>query len=308
MSDDRLSTYSESANGWFVPDVPIDVLYFEHRNRAPSIDSSAHIYLAENVDPPLLQIQRTEGLQLSFKATDDFSYSIQESDDLIQWREVEGSVTALDLNYLFSESQNKKALVPKSDIGNDWIQLEYDDSAWLDVESVSEDGTLIRGGIGFANPGRPQADSFDPFIALDLEEQMYRTNTSAYLRIPFMVENLDALNSLILSARTDDGFVAWLNGELVQSFKAPEVVNWDSEASATNSDSIAQRMVEYPLDGHMDKLKVGKNVLAVQALNKGINNSDFLFSCQLGGLRKDGLVIRNYPGDTKKQFYRIQRR
>ena len=44
-------------------------------------------------------------------------------------------------NFIFDEQQQKKALVPTEDIENDWIQLNYDDSNWLDVESVSEDGT-----------------------------------------------------------------------------------------------------------------------------------------------------------------------
>ena len=79
--------------------------------------------------------------------------------------------------------------------------------------------------------------------------------------------------------------MAWLNGELVQSFKAPDPVQWDSEATASNSDSIAQTMKDYSLNQHLNKLKIGENVLAIRALNKGKSGSDFLFSCQLEGYR-----------------------
>ena len=46
------------------------------------------------------------------------------------------------------------------------------------MESVSEDGTLVGGGVGFARSGT-RVDPFDPYIALDLEEQMYGANASA---------------------------------------------------------------------------------------------------------------------------------
>ena len=39
---------------------------------------------------------------------------------------------------LIFDEQQIKEIVPTEDIGNDWIQLNYDDSNWLDVESVSE--------------------------------------------------------------------------------------------------------------------------------------------------------------------------
>ena len=204
---------------------------------------------------------------------------------------------------LVAEDQVKKAIVPTEDIGNSWINLDYDDSSWMDVEKLAEDGfTTVRGGVGFARSGT-RVDPFDPFIALDLEEQMYRTNASVYLRIPFTVEDLSEFKSLVLGARTDDGFVAWLNGELVQSFKAPDPVQWDSEATASNSDSIAQTMKDYSLNQHLNKLKVGQNILAIQALNKGKSGSDFLFSCQLEGVT-DQLAPRNDPPENLNDLNR----
>lgn len=203
---------------------------------------------------------------------------------------------------LVAEDQVKKALVPTEDIGNDWVQLNYDDSAWLDVEKTNEDGNVVRGGIGFARSGT-RVDPFDPFIALDLEEQMYRTSATVYLRIPFTVEDKSQFKSLVLGARTDDGFVAWLNGEKVIVFKGPEEPLWNSEATASNSDSIAQTMKDYSLNEYLEKLIIGQNILAIQALNKGISGSDFLFSCQLEGVT-DQLAPRNDPPVTLNDLNR----
>ena len=51
--------------------------------------------------------------------------------------------------------------------------------------------------------------------------------------------------------------------------------------TASNYDSIAQNLKEFSLDDHIDKLRVGQNIITIQALNKGKSGSDFLFSCNL---------------------------
>jgi len=306
---------TESASAWFVPNVPFDFLSFEYQDRVPSYNMSMHVYLASKKELDIInaeiKLESNDKIQISFPVEPRENYFIKRSFDLKQWDVIEENITsdsegATSLNFIFTEEQQKKAFVPTEDIGNDWVQLNYDDSNWLDVESVSEDGTLVRGGVGYARSGT-RVDPFDPFIALDLEEQMYGINASVYIRIPFTIDDLSGVDSLILEARTDDGFVAWLNGELVQSFKAPDEPQWDSEATASNSDSIAQIMREYPLDDHIDKLRVGQNILAVQALNKGASGADFLFSCQLGTPKQESVFSIDYPADTKRQFFLIQR-
>ncbi|MGC6437147.1 MAG: hypothetical protein ACON5I_12370, partial [Verrucomicrobiales bacterium] len=243
----------------------------------------------ENVDCSIIKLKDNENIRLSFSLESEKEYFIQRSFDLKHWDFIRSNIfqttdtpdiTVIDSKLIFNEQQQKKALVPTEDIGNDWIQLNYDDSNWLDVESVSEDGTLVGGGVGFARSGT-RVDPFDQYIALDLEEQMYGTNASVYIRIPFTIDDLSEIDSLILAARTDDGFVAWLNGNKVQSFKAPDEPQWDSGATASNSDSIAQNLKEFSLDDHIDKLRVGQNIITIQALNKGKSGSDFLFSCNL---------------------------
>ena len=57
-------------------------------------------------------------------------------------------------------------------------------------------------------------------IATDLEPQMKNVNASLYLRVPFSVSNVNGLDSLSLSMRYNDGFVAYLNGTRVASGNA----------------------------------------------------------------------------------------
>jgi len=266
----------------------------------------------EHVDCSIVKIKGNEKKRLTFPIENGKKYFIQSSYDLSKWDYILGGISepnniAEDLKVVFDEQQKKKALVPTEDIGKDWIQLNYDDSNWFDVESVSADGSLAGGGVGF---GSSRTDPFDPYIALDLEEQMHDTNASVYIRIPFIIDELSEIKSLILSARTDDGFVAWINGEKVLSFNAPDVPHWNSEATASNPDRIATNLEDFSLDNYIDKLIVGENILAVQAMNRGKGGSDFLFSCFLRVPKKKfsieyPLINPTNQNQLRSQFYRV---
>jgi hypothetical protein len=200
---------------------------------------------------------------------------------------------------LVPENAVKKALIPTEDIGTGWTELNYDDSGWLDVSKVDDFGNEVGGGIGYARNKPPGTDTFDAYICLDLEEQM-KTSSTVYLRMPFVVEDKSRYIGLTLGARVDDGFVAYLNGHKVVTFKAPTVPLWNSMATTSNLDSIAITMVDHSLNCHMNKLVNGPNILAIQALNLG-RGSDFLFSCQLEGItsettpRKAAEVVSDNP-------------
>ncbi len=193
---------------------------------------------------------------------------------------------------LAPENAVKTAFIPTEDIGTAWTELNYDDSQWLNVSKLDDFGDVVGGGIGYARNKPPGTDTFDPYICLDLEDQM-RTSSSVYLRIPFHVEDKSRYSGLTLGARVDDGFVAYLNGQKVATFKAPNPVLWNSGATGSNLDSIAITMVDYSLNNHMNKLVNGENILAIQALNLG-RGSDFLFSCQLEGTT-NAIAPRNDP-------------
>src|SRR6185503_15773299 len=99
---------------------------------------------------------------------------------------------------------------------------------------------------------------------------------SAYLRIPFVVSDPAAIEFLTLRLKYDDGFVAWLNGQVVARANAPMVIAWNSSATATRSDAAASAFEEFNLASARGLLRAGTNVLAIQGLNVNAGDSDFL--------------------------------
>jgi len=112
-----------------------------------------------------------------------------------------------------------RALVPTSDIGTAWQLTGFNDTAWAS-------GTI---GVGFDTTG-----GYAPAIGLDLQAAMLNANASAYVRVPFTASDPTALNSLTLSLRYDDGFIAYLNGAEVLRRNAPAVPAWNSAATAAH--------------------------------------------------------------------------
>jgi hypothetical protein len=114
--------------------------------------------------------------------------------------------------------------VPGDDsLGLTWTDPGFDAAAWLA-------GT---NGVGFeVAPGEPGEAPYGPLIATDVGSLMHAVNASAYLRLPFHLDDPTEVTSLTLKARYDDGFAAYLNGVLVADRNAP--------VSATVADSVAE--------------------------------------------------------------------
>ena len=72
------------------------------------------------------------------------------------------------------------------------------------------------------------------FIGADVAAQMRSNNASLYLRAPFTVANPGAVSRLLLRARYDDGFVAYLNGQEVARRNAPMALPGGVVAGSTN--------------------------------------------------------------------------
>ena len=62
---------------------------------------------------------------------------------------------------------------------------------------------------------------FTPYIKSNVLTRMYGSNSTVYVRIPFTVADVGAVDALQLLMRYDDGFVAYLNGHLIASANAP---------------------------------------------------------------------------------------
>jgi hypothetical protein len=177
---------------------------------------------------------------------------------------------------LVSEGAAKRAIVPTSaqHVPSDWnSRVDFDDSSWLSASGAP-------GSVGFE-----RSSGYEQMISLNVETSMYGQNATCYVRIPFHVEGdpAAAFTELLLSVRYDDGFVAYLNGEEVARANAPEVLQWDSEATDSHEASYSTFDETFDLSERMNLLRTGDNLLAIQAMNNSTTSSDFIISAALTG-------------------------
>ena len=171
---------------------------------------------------------------------------------------------------LLPENASKRVLVPSvanggNLLGNLWYKKSFDDSSWR----------LGTGGVGYDTE-----TTYTPYFKIDVREEMYNTNGSCYIRIPFTVSET-GFSAMMLKVRYDDGFIAYLNGTEVARRNFTGTPAWNSIASAGNSDSVAVNQTTINISDYVGLLTTGTNLLAVQALNNSTGSSDLLFSIEL---------------------------
>ncbi|MGI9239345.1 MAG: hypothetical protein ACR2RV_01010, partial [Verrucomicrobiales bacterium] len=135
-------------------------------------------------------------------------------------------------------------------------------------------------GIGYDND-----PTYLPLIATDVKALMDDLHATIYLRLAFTIadeDQLAAVRSLSLNVRSDDGFIAYLNGARVADRNPPEgEPDWDSEAPQTTGDTVAAQLTPFDISNFVGELVVGENLLALHGLNAGSGSSDFLISPEL---------------------------
>ncbi|QQL44186.1 CotH kinase family protein [Sulfuriroseicoccus oceanibius] len=152
----------------------------------------------------------------------------------------------------------------------DWNSAAFDDSTWSAAVS----------GVGYE---RSAGNEFDPFITTDIESDTYGVHTSIYLRYLFDLADKAAVQEMRLHTICDDGFVAYLNGQLLVSQNAPSPANWDSAALASETDP--NTFDSWDISEHLASLRDGTNVLAIHLLNHKTTSSDLLMLPKLDLLR-----------------------
>lgn len=123
--------------------------------------------------------------------------------------------------------------------------------------------------------------SYGPWVRTDLTASMAGRNRSAFIRVPFVLDDPDAVRSLRLHLRYDDGVIAYLNGVQVASFNAPIGAAWDSAAVSERVKADAFEPAELDLETHWTEWKRGTNWLAFQGLNVSQTDPDFLVEARL---------------------------
>ena len=118
--------------------------------------------------------------------------------------------------------------------------------------------------------------NYTGLIQTDLRTSMYGANSSAYFRLPFILNSPAQVALLKLRLKYDDGFVAYLNGQPAAGFAAPDSPAWNSAATSRRATSDALAYDEYDVTDMRGFLRAGTNVLAIQGLNYNATNADFL--------------------------------
>src|SRR5690606_33271741 len=103
-----------------------------------------------------------------------------------------------------------------------------------------------------------------------------------------------------LQMKYDDGFVAYLNGQIIASANAPGTLGWNSVATLDHPDALAINFVDFEVSQHSHLLVQGENILAIHMLNKAASSSDMLAAIQLttttGGPTDVGALQAPTPG------------
>ncbi len=191
-------------------------------------------------------------------------------------------------NFLIPEGGAATAFVPHdgsldaASLGESpqWTAPDFDDGNWI----------IGSGGVGFEkSTGNGNVIGIDllsedlpPEKRMDQDGDGSTETNSFYSRFKFELDpslELDAINQMALRMKFDDGFVAYLNGTKIVSENAPDELAWDSRATRS---SEANRVVEYSLFNAKSLLRRdGRNVLAIQGMNRSASSSDLIISPEL---------------------------
>lgn len=120
----------------------------------------------------------------------------------------------------------------------------------------------------------------------DLATTLHRQNPSVYVRAPFQLEDTSTTDQLLLRMRYADAFVAYLNGVEVARGNLADRPAWNSVAASLRRDADARVPEVFDISEHLDILRVGDNVLAIQGITSGIDDFGFLNSPQLWGIEQ----------------------
>ncbi|MDG2385534.1 MAG: Ig-like domain-containing protein [Pirellulaceae bacterium] len=145
-------------------------------------------------------------------------------------------------------------------------------------------GDVANGGLVVETiPGSDTVSTgFSGVIETDVLASMYDTASGAYVRIPFLPQNVENLDSLSLRMRYDDGFVAYLNGVEVARRNAPANVSYNSTATSDRSDNDALLIEDIDISAQLSLLTANTiNILAIHALNDSIDSDEFLSISEL---------------------------
>ncbi len=257
----------------------------------------------------ILRITRDQegGSEVRFQSVPGKQYVVEASETMENFQTVTAPITAQSVTtnipvqlyvpgskgevIYVAPGAEGRVLVPDESIGDLWkggSEKEFANSGG------DQDWINVTQGIGYDQ----NQTTYDPFIGTDLQTQMYRERATAYLRLPFEVTNPSVITSLSLDVRYDDAFAAWLNGIPVARGNTRDGdLDWSSTAPSSRPDSQAVEYVTFDLGNYSGALRPGRNILALQGMNRSTSNRDFLLQVRMRGdeseiLRPSGYYFR----------------
>jgi CotH kinase protein/Lamin Tail Domain/Bacterial Ig domain/Immunoglobulin I-set domain/Bacterial TSP3 repeat len=181
---------------------------------------------------------------------------------------------------LVATGATARVLIPSVANGGSTLDYTWTGNATnepFDVASWTSGGT----GIGF-NAGAAGD------IGLNVQSSMLNNNASAFIRLPFVLNNPTNYSLLTLRIKYDDGFVAWINGVELTRANAPiEDFAWNSSATMAHAASGFESLV-FGIATNL--LQTGTNILAIQGLNVAATNNSFLIFPELTGTTVAGEI------------------
>ncbi len=145
-----------------------------------------------------------------------------------------------------------------------WRQAGFDDATWATGNAAFHYG--------------------EPGFTGTLLAGMQNSHSTLFLRRKFQVTNPANVSALDLTTVCDDGFVAYLNGSRVASFRAPET-DPDHTSLATSAEEFVWNTQS--IANPATVLVPGENVLAVVVLNGSLGSSDLVFDAELTAVEQE---------------------
>jgi hypothetical protein len=190
------------------------------------------------------------------------------------------------------------------------VPTSNDDFAMRASLITSPQGTLLLRGVQagtersvMVNALELTRATFGELISTDVKAAMMNVNSSAYVRVPFAVNDLAAVGQLLLEMQYDAGFVAYLNGQEVARRNAPTTTgvppafNASATMERSNSEAILAEAID--LTPFKSLLNQGPgNVLAIHGLNSAAADEDFLVAPRLRALNASGGALRYFETPT----------
>ncbi len=131
---------------------------------------------------------------------------------------------------------------------------------------------------------------------------MMNSHTTVFFRQSFSVADASLIGGLILNAKSDDGFIAWINGVEVLRYNV-SVASPLFNSVAASSVAEPPPVVAYSLPDPATYLLPGINTLAIMGFNQGLGSSDFGLDVNLVTTASDGdtpvvASVSPAPGST----------